>query len=128
MAAMDELSGAMAVIGGVMVALLVFSGMLLGGLRLVRWLDLPQDLPEGARYSPGAPPLRPAGDPVGARAMAALQARRRVLYGRARALRASANAATDESRVRAADACIDAVSLDDAALTAAETTIAGLER
>ncbi len=127
MAAMDEMSGALAVIGGVVGALLAFSAMLLGGLRLVRWLGLPQDLPEGARYSPPAPPLRPAGDPASARVVAGFQARRRALYARARAVRAVADPMTGEQRVATADACVDAVTLDEAALTTAERVIADLE-
>ncbi len=134
---MDELHPAFAIIGGVMAALLVFAAMLLSGLRLVRWLGLNQDMPEGAQYSPPAPALRAAGDPAGARVIAGLQARRRALFTRARAIRIAAcqaaptNAAdadsAAEARVAAADACIAAATLDDASLTAADTTLAGLE-
>ena len=56
--------GALAIVGGVIAGLMVFSVMLLGGLRLVKWLGLPQDVPEGAHYSPPAPPLRAAGNPA----------------------------------------------------------------
>lgn len=130
MSSMDDMHGAMAIVGGVIGGLLLFSAMLLGGLRLVRWLGLPQDVPEGAHYSPPAPPLRAAGNPAEARAIATLQARRRALYARARAIRAAADPEdpTAGARVGAADACIAAATLSESSLLNAEELLAGLER
>lgn len=129
---MDDLHAAMAmaIVGGVIAGLLIFSAMLLGGLRLVRWLGLPQDVPEGAHYSPPAPPLRAAGNAAEAQAVAALQARRRALYARARAIRAAANPEDPASvtRVSAADACIAAITLDEPSLENAAALLAGLEQ
>jgi hypothetical protein len=54
----------------------IFSALLLFGVVVVRWLRLPQDLPEGLRFEPPPPPL----DTVADRTQAvALAARRRVL-------------------------------------------------
>ena len=77
---------ALAVIGAIVVALLVFGGLVLLGAMIVRWLRLPQDLPDGARYSPPAPPLSTTRDRAAAHATAELQARRRALFIRAQAL------------------------------------------
>ena len=76
----------MGVIGGIVGGLLLFSVLVLLGGVIVRRLGLPQDLPEGAHYSPPAPPLAVAGDRVRAQATAALQARRAALFSRARKL------------------------------------------
>lgn len=105
----------MAVVGGVMVGLLAFGGMLLLGVAIVRWLKLPQDLPEGARYSPPAPPMVDSQTPEAARATAALQDRRRGLFARAQALQGKGDAAI-------ADLALDSAALDraDAALLALE--------
>lgn len=98
-----------------MVGLLAFAGMLQLGVLIVRWLKLPQDLPEGTRYSPPAPPLVDRQSPEAARATAALQDRRRGLFARARALLGKGDAAI-------ADLPLEAVALDraDAALRALE--------
>ena len=85
--------------------------MLLGGVQLIRLLKLPQDLPEGARYSPPAPPLALPGNREVAHATAALQARRRLLYHMAHELHG------------AGDALIDNLSLDPAALDRAEAAL-----
>ncbi len=98
-----------------MVGLLAFGGMLLLGVAIVRWLKLPQDLPEGARYSPPAPPLRDVQSPEDARATAALQDRRRGLFARAQALHGRG------------DAAIADLALEPAALDRADTALRALE-
>ena len=92
----------MAVIGGVMVGLLAFGGMLLLGVAIVRWLKLPQDLPEGARYSPPAPPMVDVQTREAARATAALQDRRRSLFARAQALQGKGDGAITDLPLEAA--------------------------
>lgn len=64
--------GLAAVVG----ALSAFSGLLFLGLGIVRLLKLPQDLPEGAYFSPNAPPIADRLTPAEARARAAATALR----------------------------------------------------
>ncbi len=68
-----------ALIGG----LVIFAGLLLFGSALVRWLKLPQDLPEGPRFEPPPPPAVPRGDRSAAALVAATQARLRTVYEQA---------------------------------------------
>ena len=82
----------MAPMGAVIAALMLFAGLLHLGLFIVRRLKLPQDLPEGPHYEPPPPPVSEVLDPAAARAVAALQARRRAVYERAHA---AARAAAD---------------------------------
>lgn len=82
----------MAPMGAVIAALVLFAGLLHLGLVIVRRLKLPQDLPEGPHYEPPPPPVSEVLDPAAARAVAALQARRRAIYDRAHA---AARAAAD---------------------------------
>lgn len=71
-----------ALIGG----LLLFAALLLLGTVIVRWLKLPQDLPEGPRFEPPPPPTVPRGARARAAATAAEQARLRTLYAEAHAV------------------------------------------
>ncbi len=80
---------------GVVGGLLLFALLLLFGTGLVRWLKLPQDLPEGPRFEPPPPPAVAHGDRTQAARTAAYQARLRTLYGEAHAV------------VRAAGQCQD---------------------
>lgn len=66
-----------AIMGGLMVTALC----ILAGVRIVRWLKLPQDLPEGPLFEPPPPPLRKTPDRATAKTTAALQERLRSLYG-----------------------------------------------
>lgn len=102
-----------------MVALLAFAGMLQLGVLIVRWLKLPQDLPEGARYSPPAPPMVDRQSPEAARATAALQDRRRGVFARAQALQGKGDAVI-------ADLPLEAAALDraDSALRTLEAAAA----
>ncbi len=68
----------MSVIGGTM----VFAVLLLFGSWLVRWLALPQDLPEVLRFEPPPPTVRPKGDPLVARVTAERQGRLRAAFAR----------------------------------------------
>lgn len=106
----------MAVVGGVMVGLLTFGGMLQLGVIIVRRLKLPQDLPDGARYSPPAPPMADRQSPEAARATAALQDRRRGIFTRARALHGRA------------DGLIADLPLEATALHRAEAALRDLEQ
>ena len=67
-----------AVIGG----LVAFAVLLLAGVGVVRWLRLPQELPEIPRFEPPPPPLRAHPDRAAARAVAARQAELRQLFAR----------------------------------------------
>jgi hypothetical protein len=75
-----------AMIGG----LLGFAALLLAGVALVHVLRLPQDLPDGPRFEPPAPPLRAQGERSSALLAAARQAGIAALYARARALELAA--------------------------------------
>lgn len=63
----------------IMAALLIFSGLLLAGGVIVRWLKLSTDLPEGPRFEPPAPPAVDQATPEAARAVAARTQRRAAL-------------------------------------------------
>ena len=63
---------------GVVIALLLFGGLLLFGVWVIKRLKLPNDLPEGPYFEPPPPPVRDLLDHVEARRMAARQMRRRV--------------------------------------------------
>lgn len=71
-----------ALIGGLM----LFAALLLLGTAIVRWLKLPQELPEGPRFEPPPPPTVPRGDRATAALAAATQARLRAVYGEAYAV------------------------------------------
>lgn len=71
-----------ALVGGLM----LFAGLLLVGTRIVRWLHLPQDLPEGPRFEPPPPPAVPRGERAAAAIVAAAQARLRTVYAEVHAL------------------------------------------
>jgi hypothetical protein len=68
----------LSVIGG----LAAFAVLLLAGVRLVRWLALPQDLPDLLRFEPPPPPLRATGDAAAARVAAERQGRLRAAFAR----------------------------------------------
>ncbi len=61
-------------------ALLLFALLLLFGTRLVKWLGLPTDLPEGPRFEPPAPPHVQRGDRQQAAIAAQAQAKLRAVY------------------------------------------------
>jgi hypothetical protein len=113
------MDGIVIVVCGVVGGLLAFSLTLLFGTWLVKRLALPQDLPEGARYSPPAPPIDYAPEPTRAKATAALQARRAALFARIHALPEGARAA--------GDALLATCDLDPAALDRAEAALVELE-
>lgn len=75
-----------ALVGGLM----VFALLLLLGVSIVRWLKLPQDLPEGPRFEPPPPPSVPTGDRAAAAVAAAAQARLRTVYTEAHAVMSAA--------------------------------------
>ena len=118
----------LAAIGGIMAGLLVFSGMLLGGLQLVRWLGLTQEAPLSAQLVPPAPPMRSLVERAGAPAVAALQARRAALFSRAMPLRVGADPLKPASVVtaEAATAAVADLSLDPVALDRADQALTAL--
>jgi hypothetical protein len=63
--------------------LLLFAGLLLSGVWLIRFLKLPTDLPEGPRFEAPPPPLMPRGDRVAAAPVAAQQQRFHALFATA---------------------------------------------
>lgn len=71
-----------AIVGGLM----IFAVLLLFGVKLIRWLKLPQDLPEGPRFEPPPPPSVLRGDRIAAAATAAVQARLQAIYTQAHAV------------------------------------------
>ena len=71
-----------AIVGGLM----IFALLLLFGVKLIRWLKLPQDLPEGPRFEPPPPPSVLRGDRTAAAATAAVQARLQAIYSQAHAV------------------------------------------
>jgi len=90
-----------ALIGGLM----IFAVLLLLGTRIVRWLDLPQDLPEGPRFEPPPPPSVAKGDRAAAAAVAVVQARLQAVYQEAHALiRAAAECQDLHQQVKSAGA------------------------
>jgi len=102
--------------------LLVFSGMLMGGLQLVRLLGLSQDPPLSAQVFPPAPPQREFSERAGAPAVAALQGRRATLFERAMHLRSGA----DAEKAAAATAIVQNLSLEVAALDHADLALTAL--
>jgi hypothetical protein len=72
------------VVIAVSAALMVFSLILLGGVRLVRLLGLPQDLPEGPRFEPPPPPLLAVADRAQAQAVRANQVHHHARFAQAR--------------------------------------------
>lgn len=66
-------------------ALLVFAGLIGFGLRLVRWLGVPPELPEGPQFEPPAPAIADVLAPAEARARAERQLRLRAIGDDARA-------------------------------------------
>lgn len=120
---MDIAQALIATMGGIIGGLLVFSGMILGGLHLVRWLGLAQEPPLSALAVPPAPPLRDLSERTGAPAIAALQARRAGLFQRAAVLRGG----PDLVKATAAAAAVTGLELDPPALDRADATLTTLE-
>lgn len=113
----------LAAMGGIIAGLLVFSGMLLAGLQLVRWLGLEQEAPLSAQVHPPAPPMRELSDRAGAPAVAALQARRSALFERAMTLRTG----PDAVKATAAAAVIAGLGLEPDALDRADQALTALD-
>ena len=65
---------------------MIFAVLLLLGVRIIRWLKLPQDLPEGPRFEAPPPPSVATGDRAAAAMVAAIQARLQSLYTEAHAV------------------------------------------
>jgi hypothetical protein len=63
--------------------LLLFALLLLVGVRMVRWLNLPQELPEGPRFEPPPPPTVAKGNRAQAAVVATTQATLSALYAQA---------------------------------------------
>ncbi|HEX3134879.1 MAG TPA: hypothetical protein VHX44_15035 [Planctomycetota bacterium] len=90
-----------ALIGG----LLIFAVLLLLGVRIVRWLKLPQDLPEGPRFEAPPPPSVAKGDRAAAAVIAVAQARLQAVYTEAHAVvRAAAECQDLHQQVNSAGA------------------------
>jgi hypothetical protein len=115
----------------IVAALLLFSGLLLLGVAVVRRLRLPTDLPDGPRFE--APPPALVLDPAGATERAAAQAAWSRLGARARARWQQAVAAHEardpqaaalEAEARQAEAAFRAQ--DEAALARAEAAMDAL--
>ncbi len=70
------------VVAGVIGGLVAFAVLLLAGAGVVRWLRLPQELPEIPRFEPPPPPLRVHPDRAAARVAAARQAELRQIFAR----------------------------------------------
>ena len=87
---------AMIAMAGVVLALLVFAGLLLAGGVIVRWLGLATDLPDGPRFEPPAPPLVDHAAPEQARSIAAVTHRRAALGSIARECLLQARALHDQ--------------------------------
>ncbi len=71
------------VMTAVVAALAVFSLLILGGVRIVAWLHLPQELPEGPRFEPPPPEIIDLPDPSRAASVAQRRGRLREIYGNA---------------------------------------------
>lgn len=81
---MDPALQAYAAAAAVIVAMLIFAGLTLFGVRIVRWLSLPNELPDELRYAPPPPPPRAATPGGEAREIAARQGKLAALHGSAR--------------------------------------------
>jgi hypothetical protein len=93
------------VMAGLIGGLMIFALLLLLGTRLVKWLNLPQDLPEGPRFEPPPPPSVATGDRTAAAVAAAAQARLAAIYAEAHAVMIAAAHCQDlHQQVRAAGA------------------------
>jgi hypothetical protein len=88
---MDAL-GTYAACAAVIGALMVFSTLVLLGVRIVLWLKLPQEPPDEVRFEPPPPPMRPHADRADAMVVAARQAKLREIHGRGLAATQFANA------------------------------------
>lgn len=82
----------MPAMGAVILGLLIFAGLLLIGLAIIRRLRLPQDLPEALQYEPPPPDIR---EPTSDAAAVAIATRRRSQWERL----TRAHAAVDDGLV-----------------------------
>jgi len=108
--------GMAAVVG----ALLAFAGLLQAGLFVVRWLKLPQDLPEGAYFSPPAPPIADRLTPAEAQTRALATAALRRLYVMAHLAQRAAVACSDALTLAPPDRRPALMALTERAKAAAE--------
>lgn len=108
--------GMAAVVG----ALFAFAGLLQAGLFVVRWLKLPQDLPEGAYFSPPAPPIADRLTPAEARARAQATVALRRLYVMAHLAQRAAVACADTIALAPSERQPTLVALTERAKAAAE--------
>lgn len=92
---------------GIIMGLLLFAGLLQLGVRVVRLLRLPNELPEGPHFEPPPPPSRAQLDPTEARRIAATQIQLRQRYARA------------QSAARAAQLCAELAAQEYAAVAGA---------
>lgn len=85
-AAMPPLQATLfAALGAVILGLVIFAGLLLVGLAIIRALRLPQDLPEGPRFEPPPPDIREPSDRAAAVAIASERNRLREQLAQAHA-------------------------------------------
>lgn len=108
--------GLAAVVG----ALFAFAGLLQAGLYVVKWLKLPQDLPEGAYFSPPAPPIADSLTPAQAQARAQGTAALRRLHVMAHLAQRAAVFCSEAVAIAPAERRPVLVALAEQAKTAAE--------
>ncbi len=108
--------GLSAVVG----ALFAFAGLLQAGLAVVKWLKLPQDLPEGAYFSTPAPPIANQLTPAEAHARAAATAASRRVHVMAHLAQRAAVFCSEALTVAPAERRPALMALAERAKTAAE--------
>jgi hypothetical protein len=106
---MDPAHAVLGVFAALCGALFVFAGLLLLGLRIVRWLRLQPtdaDLPEAIRYEPAPPAPRGPGPKEEAKAIASVQALRRQAHQQAHAVLDLVRGGGDPDRMQAGEVLV----------------------